>query len=181
MMFLESSFFIPFPSEVAMIPAGYLVSTWEMTFVWAFLAGTIGALLGATVNYFLWYFLWEKTLKYLIKNYWKYVFLNLEHYEKTEKYFQKHGSITTFIWRLITVIRQYISLPAWAFKMNFAKFLVYTWLGAWIWNIILMIIGYIAWENKELIAEYSKEVTIWLLIFIIIFVGFYIYAGKKRK
>jgi membrane protein DedA with SNARE-associated domain len=180
MMVLESSFF-PFPSEVAMIPAGYLISTWEMTFIESFAAWTIWALVGSSINYFLGYFLWEKTIKYLITKYWKYLFVNLEHYEKAEKYFKKHGSITTFVGRLITIIRQYISLPAWVFKMNFGKFLIYTGLWAWLWNIILISIGYIAWENMELMGKYAKEATIWVLLFAIIIVVSYVLIQKRKN
>lgn len=180
MMVLESSFF-PFPSEVAMIPAGYLVSTWQMNFWLVFIAGTSWALVGSCINYFLGYFLWKKAIKSLIKKYWKYLFVSLEHYEKAEKYFQKHGGITTFIGRLITIIRQYISLPAGVFKMNFWKFLVYTGLWAWIWNLILIAIWYIAWENKELITEYSKEASIWLIVFIVVIVAIYVLFKRKWK
>jgi membrane protein DedA with SNARE-associated domain len=180
MMTLESSFF-PFPSEVAMIPAGYLVSTWKMSLVWVFIMWTAWALLGSSINYFLGYYLWEKVIKSLINKYWKYLFVSIEHYEKAENYFKKHWSITTFVGRLITVIRQYISLPAGVFKMNFIKFIIYTALGAGIWNVILITIWYIAWENKELIAEYSKEVSIWLIIFIILIVLIYIFIQKKKN
>lgn len=180
MMTLESSF-LPFPSEVAMLPAWYLISTWEMTFFWVFIMWTWGALLGSSINYIIWYYLWEKTIKFLINKYWKYVFVNIEHYNKAEDYFKKHWTVTTFVWRLITVIRQYISLPAWVFKMDYRKFIVYTFLWAGLWNLILIWIWYLAWENKELIALYSKEVSIWLIIFIILIVWIYIYKNKKWK
>lgn len=178
MMVLESSFF-PFPSEVAMVPAGYLISTWEMDFWLVFISWTFGALVGSSINYLLGFFLWEKAIKALINKYGKYLFVRLEHYEKAEKYFQIHGVITTFIWRFITVIRQYISLPAGVFKMNFLKFIIYTGIWAWIWNLILMAIWYIAWENKELITEYFGKVSIWLIIFIVIVLAVYIFVHKK--
>ena len=180
MMVLESSFF-PFPSEVAMIPAWYLASTWEMNFSIALIIGTIWALLWAVINYALWYYLWEKVIKSLIKKYGKYFFITAEHYEKTERYFKEHGIITTFLARFITVIRQLISLPAWVFKINIPKFLFYTWLGAWLWNLALMVIGYVAWENKELIKQYSKELLIWGIILIIIVWVVYYLIHKKRN
>lgn len=180
MMVLESSFF-PFPSEVAMIPAGYLSSTWEMNFSIALLAWTLGALLWAVVNYILGYKLWWPIIKKLIHDYGKYFFIKEEHYNKTEDYFYKHGIITTFLARFITVIRQLISLPAWVFKINFAKFLFYTGLGAWLWNLILMTIWYIAWENKEKIAEYTKELLIWWILFVIIIAIWYIIKNKLLK
>jgi membrane protein DedA with SNARE-associated domain len=180
MMTLESSFF-PFPSEVAMIPAWYLVSIWEMNFIWVFIMWTAWALLGSSINYFLWYYLWEKIIKSIISRYWKYLFIKVEHYEKAENYFKKHWSITTFVGRLITDIRQYISLPAWAFKMNFIKFIIYTALWAGIWNIILITIWYIAWENIELMEKYSKEVSILAIIFVILIILIYVLIQKKKN
>lgn len=179
MMTLESSFF-PFPSEVAMIPAWYLASKWEMNFYIAMIAWTLWALLWASINYALWYFLWWKIIKKLIHKYWKYFLIKEIHYEKTEIYFQKHWVITTFLARFITVIRQLISLPAGVFKMNIPKFLFYTGLWAGLWNLMLMILGYIAWENSELIAKYSKELLIWW-IFFVIGAGFIYYFLNKRK
>lgn len=180
MMVLESSFF-PFPSEVAMIPAGYLASTWDMNFSMALLVGTFWALTGACINYFLWYKLGGPIIKSIIKKYWKYVLIKSEHYEKSEKYFKKHGSITTFLARFITVIRQLISLPAWVFHMNVWKFIFYTSLWAGIWNLILMTIWYIAWENKELIAQYTKELLIGWVIFVLLIAWIYYLKNKRTS
>ncbi len=180
MMVLESSFF-PFPSEVAMVPWWYLVSRWEMNFILLFLSWTSWALVWASINYFLWRYLWANVIKALIERYGKYFLIKMKHYEKTEKFFHKHGEITTFVARLITVVRQLISIPAWIFKMNYIKFLLYTFLWAWIWNIILILIGYVAWENEELIAKYSKEALIWGLIFVIIICGIYYLKNKRQE
>ena len=180
MMVLESSFF-PFPSEVAMIPAWYLSSIWKMDFSIALIVWTFWALVWATINYLLWYFLWDKVIHKLIEKYGKYVLITKEHYNSTEKYFEKHWSITTFLARFITIIRQLISLPAWVFKMNFAKFFFYTWLWAWIWNLILMTIWYIAWENQELIKQYSFEMLVWSILFIIFIANVYYYLHRKKN
>jgi len=180
MMILESSFF-PFPSEVAMIPAWYLASTGEMNFYLAFLAGTIWALIWATINYVLWYKLGWPVIKSLIHKYWKYFFIKDEYYQKTELYFKKHWVITTFLARFITVIRQLISFPAGVFKMHFWKFLFYTGLWAWAWNLILMTIWYIAWENKELIAQYTKELLIASIVFVIFIALGYILKKNVLK
>lgn len=180
MMVLESSFF-PFPSEIAMIPAGYLSSIWEMNFALAFLAGTIGALVWASINYILWYKLGWPIIKTLINKYWKYFLIKIEHYEYTEKYFHKHGVITTFLARFVTVIRQLISLPAGVFKMNFGKFIFYTGLGAGGWNLILMLIWYAAGENRELIEKYTWELLISAIVFVIIVAVIYYFVNKKKK
>lgn len=178
MMTVESSF-IPFPSEIAMIPAWYLSSIWEMNFLLAFLAWTLWALLGSSINYFLWRYLWAKVIKTIIHKYWKYIFLSEKHYLSWEKYFKKHWSITTFNGRFIPAVRQLISIPAWVFKMNYFKFILYTRLWAWIWNLILMTIWYIAWQNQELIKQYTSLVIISVLALIIIVSFLYYFYNKK--
>lgn len=180
MMTIESSFF-PFPSEVAMIPAGYHASLGNMNFFIAFLAGTLGALLWASINYALGKRLGAPILKWIINKYGKYFFLKLSHYEAAEVYFQKHGSITTLLARFIPAVRQLISLPAGTFQMNIPKFLFYTGLWAGIWNLILMAIGYIAGENKELITKYSKEALLLTLVIIICTAIIYVFTEKKFR
>jgi len=177
MMTIESSF-IPFPSEVAMIPAWYLSSLWKMNIYFAFLAWTLWALTWASINYFLWKKFGWPFIKNTINKYGKYIFLSLDHYNKAEMFFQKHGGITTFNGRLIPGVRQLISIPAWVFKMNFIKFIVYTTFWAWIWNIILLMIWYIAWENKELISRYSNEATFWAIILIILISIIYYFTNR---
>nr|MDD3719742.1 DedA family protein [Candidatus Gracilibacteria bacterium] len=179
MMTIESSF-IPFPSEVAMIPAGYLVSLGKMNFLVAFLAGTFGAITGSTINYVLGSKLGGPIIKILIHKYGKYIFLKEEHFIQAEIYFKNHGSITTLLGRFIPAVRQLISLPAGIFKMNYFKFIFYTGLGAGIWNFVLMIIGYIAGENKILIEKYSKELLIIVIILVIIIGIIYYNINKKR-
>ncbi|MDD2870721.1 MAG: DedA family protein [Candidatus Gracilibacteria bacterium] len=179
MMVLESSFF-PFPSEVAMIPAGYLSSTGQMNFSIALLVGTFGALVGSTINYVLGFYLGDKAIHKLINKYGKYFLITKEHYHSTEKYFERHGSITTFLARFITVVRQLISIPAGVFKMNFTKFFIYTGIGAGLWNLILMLIGYYAGENKELIAKYSYEILIVSIFVILTIANIYYYLHKKK-
>ncbi|MFW6027162.1 MAG: DedA family protein, partial [Candidatus Woesearchaeota archaeon] len=116
-MTLESSFF-PFPSEAVLIPAGVLVAQNKMTIFYSFLMGTLGSLAGAYINYFLALFLGRRTVDHLVNKYGKFLFLDKEKLKKSDLYFQKHGEITTFVARLIPVIRQLISLSAGFSKMN---------------------------------------------------------------
>ncbi|MCV6607207.1 MAG: DedA family protein, partial [Campylobacterales bacterium] len=134
MMFLESSFF-PFPSEVVMVPAGYLSSKGEMNIFLVIIAGICGSLLGAYLNYFLALKLGRKTLH----KFGHYVFIKEETLDKVEKFFADHGKISTFTGRLIPGIRQLISLPAGLAKMDLKIFTIYTGLGAGIWVTILTI------------------------------------------
>jgi membrane protein DedA with SNARE-associated domain len=176
MMFLESSFF-PFPSEVAMIPAGYLASAGKMNLFIAIATGTAGSLAGALFNYFL-------AIKYgrsfLIK-FGKYFFITEETIDKVEQFFKDHGHISTFSGRLIPAVRQYISFPAGLARMNIKEFSLYTVLGAGIWTTILVLLGYFVGKNEDLIHQYTKEITILVLIVLSIGIGFYIYRHKKKS
>ncbi|ARQ99149.1 DedA family protein [Campylobacter devanensis] len=176
LMALESSFF-PFPSEVVMIPAGYLVYTGQMNLYLAFGAGALGSLAGAIFNYYLCYFFGRA----FILKYGKYIGITDEKMTKFEKFFNKYGEISTFNCRLIPGIRQYISLPAGLAKMNIFTFSLYTTLGAGIWVAILIAIGYYIGDQKELIKEYLAQITICLLIAVAIITIIYLYIQKRFK
>ncbi|CUU86427.1 DedA family protein [Campylobacter hyointestinalis] len=175
LMALESSFF-PFPSEVVMIPAGYLVFKGDVNIFLAFLSGALGSLFGALFNYYLCYFFGRP----FIEKYGKFVGITEEKMRKFETFFEKYGEISTFNCRLLPGIRQYISLPAGLAKMNIFRFSLLTTLGAGIWVAILMAIGYILGDQEELIKEYLHIITI-ALIFVVFFItAVYLYI-KKRK
>jgi len=107
--------------------------------------------------------------------------LSPEKIEKAENYFVKHGNSTTFICRLIPGIRQVISVPAGLSKMPLLPFILYTTLGAGIWNIILAVIGYIAHGQADIINKYSKEISVGMLILGGLFVVYLIYNGFFKK
>ncbi len=174
LMFLESSFF-PFPSEVVMIPAGYLAFKGEMNIYVIILVGTLGSLFGGLFNYYL-----SKTLgRKLLLKYGYYVWFDEEKLNKMEKFFQTHGEISTFNGRLIPVVRQYISLPAGLSNMNLAKFSIYTSLGAGIWVTILALLGYFLGSNQELIKEYLHIITYATLATIVVITMLYIKLKKN--
>jgi len=154
-MFLESSFF-PFPSEVVMIPAGYLAFQDKMSLVTAILSGIAGSLSGALFNYFL-------AVRYgrsFLLRYGKYFFLKPESLQKLEQFFAKHGEISTFNGRLIPGVRQYISMPAGLARMPLGKFSLYTVLGAGIWVSVLALLGYYVGANEDQVAQYLKSATL---------------------
>ena len=174
MMFLESSFF-PFPSEVVMIPAGYLAYKGEMNMYLVILFGILGSLAGSLFNYYL---AVKFGRRFLIK-YGKYFFIKEETIVKMEEFFKKHGHISTFSGRLIPVVRQYISLPAGLAKMNLFVFSLYTSLGAGIWVAILAVLGYYLGDNEGLIKEYLRYIIVAILIVLAI-LGFWYYKKTKK-
>lgn len=174
MMFIESSFFIPFPSEIVMIPAGYLIFQGQMSFLPVFLCGTLGSLCGALCNYFVCFFFGRALVE-------KYLKISPQKLEKFEAFFKNHGEISTFTSRLIPVIRQYISLPAGFAKMDIKKFTLYTTLGAGLWMLILIALGYFLGQNQDLIKKYLHLITVALLIFLTLITIIYIYFHKKQK
>ncbi|EAL5740085.1 DedA family protein [Campylobacter lari] len=176
LMFVESSFF-PFPSEVVMIPAGYLAHQNELNFWLCLFCGTFGALLGALLNYYLCYFLGREVLLKICK----YFGVNEAKFAQFEAFFNKHGEISTFSGRLIPGLRQYISLPAGLARMNLKKFIFYTSLGAGIWCLILLILGYILGKNEDLIKEYLHFVIVTCIVFVAMIVAIYIYIQKRKK
>ena len=176
MMFLESSFF-PFPSEVVMIPAGYLAFKGEMNMYLVILFGILGSLAGSLFNYYL---AVKFGRRFLIK-YGKYFFIKEETIVRMEVFFKNHGHISTFSGRLIPVVRQYISLPAGLARMNLFVFSLYTSLGAGIWVVILTLLGYFLGDNELLIKEYLHYIIIVLLILLSILFFWYYTKTKKLK
>ncbi len=168
MMFLESTFF-PFPSEVVMIPAGYLVYKGEMNMIVVLFCGIIGSLCGALFNYFLAIYVGRSIL---IK-YGKYFLIKEKTILKAEQFFAKHGHISTFSGRLIPAVRQLISFPAGLAKMNLLSFSIYTTLGAAIWVVILTLLGYYIGDNEALLKEYLSIIIYSLLALIAIAVAIY--------
>ena len=176
MMAIESSF-VPFPSEIVLVPAGYLASQGDMSVFMIMLAALGGSMVGAFINYYL-----ALTLgRTLLQKYGKYFFIQEKALEKMDAYFEKHGAISTFTGRLIPGIRQLISIPAGLARMNLVQFSLFTALGAGIWALILILLGYFIGENQELINAYLKQITIGVLVTLVIITAIYYKIKKKRS
>ena len=176
LMAMESSV-IPVPSELVMPPAGYLAQQGQMNIWVAILMGTAGSLVGAYANYFAAHYLGRP----LLLKYGKYVWITEEKFAKVEQYFRDHGEISTFIGRLLPVVRHLISLPAGLAGMNHVKFSLYTLAGAGIWVTILTWIGYVIGANQELIMQYSHQALIGVVFVSAVIIALYIRNHRKKK
>lgn len=178
MMFLESSF-VPFPSEIVMTPAGFLSATGKFNLEFSILTGVAGSVAGAILNYAI-------ALKlgrpFLVK-YGYYVGLRLKHLKKSEQFFEKYGSLGTFVGRLLPVIRQYISIPAGISRMSIVKFIIATAIGSGIWVSFLSILGYEVGANWEIVVSNLHKISIFLTLLLIaaIVVFFFVRLRKKHN
>jgi len=176
LMFLESTFF-PFPSEIIMIPSGYLAYKGEMNIYAIVIIGIMGSVAGALFNYYLArYFGREFLLKY-----GKYFFIKASTLDKLQTFFTKHGELSTFNGRLIPGIRQLISLPAGLARMDVLKFSFYSALGAGVWVVVLVALGYLLGSNEALISTYLKSATLIALLMVMLITIFYIIRQKQHK
>lgn len=176
MMFLESSF-IPFPSEVALLPAGYLIGTKEMSFIPVLLAGTFGSVGGACLNYFL-----GRTLgRNLLLKYGKYLFLDEDKLNQMETLFNKRGELIVFLGRFIPVVRQYISFPPGILEMNIYKFCIFTGLGAGIYVAFMVSVGTIYKDYEKLINSYVIKYRYIVIFLALVYIIYKIYKLRKNK
>lgn len=175
LMAMESSL-IPIPSEIIMPPAGYLVQQGKMDMGLVIISGTAGSLFGAYCNYFGARWLGRP----LLIKYGHYVLINEHRFYQVEQFFNHHGEISTFIGRLLPVIRHLISLPAGLARMNHGKFSFYTLLGAWLWVSLLTYLGYFLGENQAVIQQYAHQLIIFVIIFSVLLIGLYL-GWYRRK
>ena len=155
LMAMESSI-VPIPSELVMPPAGYLVHEGKMDMTLVIISGTLGSLAGAYANYFVASWLGRG----LLIKYGHKVFIREAHIERVEQFFLNHGEVSTFIGRLLPVIRHLISIPAGLARMNHWRFTLYTLAGAGLWVATLSWLGYLIGAQKELIQEYAHEAVL---------------------
>lgn len=186
LMAIESSF-IPFPSEVVVPPAAYKAAGGsDMNVFLVVFFATLGANIGALFNYYLAYFVGRPIVyKFANSRFGHMCLIDEDKVKNAERYFEKHGALSTSIGRLIPAVRQLISIPAGLSKMKLSTFLLYTTLGAGIWNTILAAIGYylqsVVPEDQllETVSKYSHELGYVFIGIGIFIVGYLIYKGRK--
>lgn len=190
-MAIESSF-IPFPSEVIVPPAAWLAATpdGDMNIFLVVLSATLGAVIGALINYGL--ALWlGRPIVYAFANsrIGHMCLIDKEKVETAERFFDNHGAVSTFVGRLIPAVRQLISIPAGLARMGLARFVLFTTLGAGIWNSVLAALGYYCsripgLSTKEQVVElagkYSHEIGYVLFAVVALVIGVLIYKAVKK-
>jgi len=175
LMALESTV-LPVPSELVLIPAGYLAHQGQMNFGLILLASIVGCLVGASFNYAVAMWLGRPFLE----RWGKYFFVRPELLHKTDAFFARHGAISTFTGRLIPGIRHLISIPAGLTRMNPGAFAFYTCLGAGLWSLVLTLFGYFLGGNEALIREYQHHITIGVFAFVALIIGGYVWWQRRR-
>lgn len=190
-MAIESSF-IPFPSEAVVPPAAWKAAvSGEMNVVLVVVFATLGALIGAFINYYLAVWLGRPIVyKFANSRLGHMCLIDEAKVQHAESYFDKHGAVSTFVGRLVPAVRQLISIPAGLARMSLGRFVLYTSLGAGVWNAILAALGYYmasipglqteeAVMNK--VKEYSSEIGIVFIALAVFVVVYLAYKGLKKK
>jgi len=176
LMALESTVF-PIPSEAVMPFAGFLIGQGKFSWWWVFFSSTLGSLTGSMVSY--WF--GRRFGRDWVLNFGKYLLLNEEHLEMAEKFFAKHGQKTVFLSRFVPIVRHFISLPAGMCQMPMNKFMLYTFLGASIWNMFLAATGYLLQDNWAEIKSYTHWADYLIAIGIVFVIACWIWKAYRRK
>ncbi|MBQ6192754.1 MAG: DedA family protein [Bacteroidaceae bacterium] len=186
LMAIESSF-IPFPSEVVVPPAAYMAATTgELNVFLVVLCATLGAIIGALVNYGLARYLGRPLVyRFAESRIGHMCLIDSAKVENAERYFDEHGAVGTFFGRLVPAVRQLISIPAGLARMGLGRFILYTTLGAGLWNSILAGMGwyighYYSGQLEEKVAQYSGELKIAMLVLGVAVVLYLVYKGVKK-
>lgn len=159
--------FIPVPSEIILIPSGYLASLEERSFILLLISGALGSLSGALINYFL--------ARYLIHH----LFKKKATFRKIILFFRQHGKISVFLAPLTPGLGQYISIPAGFSRMKLSSFIPLTFLANLIWVGFMLLIGYIFGEGEK-----AHQNVVWfsliLLGFVIVSISLYVWREIKK-
>ena len=187
LMLLESTV-IPVPSELVVSPAAYHAASGEMNIWLIILFATLGADCGATINYIAGKYLGRPIIYKFANSKWGHrCLLNQKKVEQSEAYFNNHGKLATLTGRLVPGIRHLISIPAGLAKMNYWSFLLFTTIGAGVWNIILAGLGWylhsIVPEEQltETITEYAHIISMAIVGIVVVAIAFFVIRKRMKK
>lgn len=181
LMAVESSF-VPFPSEIVVPPAAWKSAQGQLSLGGVIGSATLGALIGSLFNYFLALSLGRKILYKLAETRLAHMMLvSKDGLDKAESYFNKYGKSSTFIGRLVPALRQLISIPAGLSRMNLKHFVIFTFIGSSIWNIILTGLGYFLFSKKEVLEQFYHLIKYSFAGLGVLFVIYILYKGFYSK
>jgi membrane protein DedA with SNARE-associated domain len=180
LMAMESSV-LPVPSELVMPPAGYLAAKGEMNIVIAIACGVLGSVLGSLANYGV--ALWLG--RAVIRRAGRYLLISEKALDRAERFFDRHGEISTLLGRMLPVVRHLISIPAGIARMSLPRFVLFTGLGAFLWCTILATIGYVLGQHEEVLSNvevqhYVSRALVYLIPALIITVIVYAWWQRRR-
>ena len=182
LMAIESAC-IPLPSEIIMPLAGWMLikaAVSPLPIAFNLVAGAFGAL-GCTIGSIVAYWVGIKGGRPFLNKYGKYILITSHDLDRADHWFQKNGDWAIFVGRLMPVIRTFISLPAGIAKMRIGKFLIYTFVGSFIWCTALSLAGYLLGENWEKIRTVMRPFDPVIVAIVVILIGFYIYRHIKHS
>lgn len=179
LMALESAL-IPIPSEVTMPFSGYLVTTGRFNLWLVIFTGALANSVGSVLAYLLGYWGQEHLVRKLIKNYGKYLLISEHEFNRSEKWFRKHGEKIVFFSRILPVVRTFISLPAGIAQMNFYKFSWLTFLGSLIWSVLLTYMGFILGKNWHSLETYYRKFEIIIFLSGVLIIIYYFWHKYKK-
>lgn len=167
---------MPLPSEIIMPFSGYLVTTGRFSLFWTGVAGAVGCVIGSVLAY--WVGIWGG--RPFLEKYGKYILVSHRDLETADRFFKKYGDLSIFISRLLPVIRTFISLPAGIARMNFTKFVIYTFLGSFLWCLGLAYVGMVLGANWETIRVYVRGADIFIVILIVAGIIYFVYRHTRH-
>ncbi len=170
---------IPLPSEIIMPFSGFLVSLHQFNFWGVLVWGTVGGVLGSLISYGLGYFKGEEEARHLIRKYGKFVMIHEYELDDAIHWFDKYGDLTTFIGRLLPIVRTFISLPAGIARMPLKPFIFYAALGSFLWSGLLTYLGFKLGENWHTLGTYFHKFDFLIVGFL--FIGLLVYLKHKQK
>ncbi|MBF0097923.1 MAG: DedA family protein [Magnetococcales bacterium] len=175
LMAAESSI-LPVPSELVMIPAGYLLAQGKLSLPGVVAASSLGSLAGSLGSYFLALWLGRPVLL----RFGRYFLITAKHLQQTEAFMRKHGEISIFTGRFVPGVRHLISMPAGLARMPLLPFLLFTGIGATLWNLVLLAMGYLLHEQQDWLEQHLPWVIGGAVLFAVTILAFYLLLQRRR-
>lgn len=168
--------FPPIPSEIILPLAGFNSSMGTMNVFLAILFATIGSVVGALILYYVGYFFGEDRVRYIVRNWGKWLGFKESDVDKADEWFDRYGGVAVMVCRVVPIVRSLISIPAGLRKMPMPTFVLFTTLGSLTWNTILIFAGYLLGDNWELVEEYVSFLQYAVILVVLVIGGWWVWT-----